>query len=41
VLARRLGFELDDPGFWSQGLEAISALVDEAEALAEQVAGRA
>jgi oligoendopeptidase F len=40
-LARRLGFELDDPGFWSQGLEAISVLVDEAETLAEQVAGSA
>jgi oligoendopeptidase F len=38
-LARRLGFELDDPGFWSASLEGISALVDEAEALAGQLAG--
>lgn len=36
-LARRLGFDLDDPALWSQGLESISELVDEAEALAEQV----
>jgi oligoendopeptidase F len=38
-LARRLGFDLDAPGFWSGSLESISALVDEAETLAEQVAG--
>ncbi len=38
-LARRLGFDLDDPGLWSDSLETISALVDEAEGLAEQVAG--
>lgn len=38
-LARRLGFDLDDPGFWADSLETISALVDEAETLAEQVAG--
>jgi oligoendopeptidase F len=38
-LARRLGFDLDDPGLWAESLETISALVDEAETLAEQVAG--
>jgi oligoendopeptidase F len=36
-LARRLGFDLDDPALWSSGIDAISELVDEAEALAEQV----
>jgi oligoendopeptidase F len=36
-LARRLGFDLDDPALWSQGIDAISELVDEAETLAEQV----
>jgi oligoendopeptidase F len=36
-LARRIGFDLEDPGFWSEGLDAIAELVDEAEALAEQV----
>ena len=36
-LARRIGFDLDDPGFWSKGLDAIADLVAEAEALAEQV----
>jgi oligoendopeptidase F len=36
-LARRLGFDLDDLALWSQGLEAISELVDEAEGLAAQV----
>ena len=36
-LAARLGFDLGDPGFWSAGLEAIGALVDEAEALAAQL----
>jgi oligoendopeptidase F len=40
-LARRLGFDLDDPGLWSDSLATISALVDQAEALAEQVAGGA
>src|SRR5205085_5695705 len=36
-LAQRLGFDLDDPGLWSQGLDAIDALVDEAEALSAEV----
>jgi oligoendopeptidase F len=36
-LAQRLGFDLDDPGLWSQGLDAIAALVDEAEALSTEV----
>ena len=31
------GFDLDDPGLWSDGLDAIAQLVDEAEALAAQV----
>lgn len=38
VLLDRLGIDLRDPDFWLQGLGAIEALVDEAEALAEQVA---
>ncbi|MBA2383664.1 MAG: M3 family oligoendopeptidase, partial [Actinobacteria bacterium] len=33
-LASRLGFDLNDPGFWSAGLDAIGVLVDEAEQLA-------
>jgi oligoendopeptidase F len=33
-LARRIGFDVEDPAFWAAGLDAISALVDEAEALA-------
>jgi oligoendopeptidase F len=36
-LARRIGFDLDEPAFWSEGLDAIADLVDEAERLAEQV----
>jgi oligoendopeptidase F len=36
-LARGIGFDLDDPDFWSEGLVAIEALVDEAEALSAQV----
>ena len=36
-LARRIGFDLDDPGFWAEGLAAIEQLVDEAEALSAQV----
>ncbi|HWN22763.1 MAG TPA: M3 family oligoendopeptidase [Gaiellaceae bacterium] len=36
-LASRLGFDLGDPGFWSAGLDAIGALVDEAESLAAQL----
>jgi len=36
-LAGRLGFDLDDPGLWLQGLDAIDALVDEAEALSAEV----
>ena len=38
-LARRVGFNIEDPGFWSAGLEAVSVLVDEAEALAGEIAG--
>ena len=37
-LAGRLGFDLDDPGFWAAGLDAIGALVDEAEELAAELA---
>ncbi len=36
-LARRIGFDVEDPAFWSQGLDAISDLVDEAEALASEL----
>lgn len=36
-LARGIGFDLDDPGLWSEGLTAIEQLVDEAEALSAQV----
>ena len=36
-LARRIGFDLDDPGFWAEGLAAIEQLVDEAEELSAQV----
>ena len=36
-LVRRLGFDLADPGFWSRGIDAIEALIAEAEALAERV----
>jgi oligoendopeptidase F len=36
-LARRMGFDLDDPALWSRGIDAISELVDEAEALADEV----
>ena len=36
-LARRIGFDLDDPDLWAAGLDAISDLVDEAEALAAQI----
>jgi oligoendopeptidase F len=38
-LARRVGFDIEDPGFWSTGLDALSVLVDEAEALADDVNG--
>ena len=36
-LARRLGFDVEDPGFWSAGLDAIATLVDEAEELAAAI----
>jgi oligoendopeptidase F len=38
-LARGVGFDIEDPGFWSAGLDALSVLVDEAEALAGEIAG--
>ncbi len=38
-LARRVGFDIEDPGFWSAGLDALSVLVDEAEQLADEIAG--
>ncbi|MDT0631188.1 M3 family oligoendopeptidase [Rubrivirga litoralis] len=34
VLVGRLGIDLHDPGFWDQGLDAVEALVAEAERLA-------
>jgi oligoendopeptidase F len=37
-LARRVGFDIEDPGFWSAGLDALSTLVDEAEQLAAEIA---
>ncbi|MEL6616297.1 MAG: hypothetical protein AAFQ43_11195 [Bacteroidota bacterium] len=37
VLGGRLGIDLQDPAFWDGGLDAIEALVDEAEALASRV----
>ena len=39
-LARRVGFDIEDPGFWSAGLDALSVLVDEAETLAGEIAGQ-
>ena len=41
VLVGRLGIDLNDPRFWGQGLDAIEALVAEAEALAARANGRA
>ncbi len=37
VLVGKLGIDLRDPGFWDQGLDAIAALVEEAETLAEEL----
>ena len=39
VLVGRLGIDLGDPGFWDQGLDAIEALVAEAERLAAPASG--
>jgi oligoendopeptidase F len=39
VLVGRLGVDLTDTNFWHQGLNAIEALISQAEALAEQVLG--
>jgi oligoendopeptidase F len=36
-LAARMGFDLDDPAFWSAGIDAIGELVDEVEQLADRV----
>jgi len=36
-LARRIGFDIEDPAFWSSGVDAIAELVDEAEALAAEL----
>ncbi|HEX8298708.1 MAG TPA: M3 family oligoendopeptidase [Rubricoccaceae bacterium] len=36
ALVGRLGVDLRDPAFWDGGLDAIEALVDEAEALADE-----
>jgi oligoendopeptidase F len=35
-LVRRVGFDLDDPGLWNRGLDALEALVAEAESLADE-----
>src|SRR6267378_4354602 len=40
VLAKIVGLDLSDPGFWAEGLEAVDQLLAEAEALAEKT-GRA
>ena len=37
VLIGKLGIDLNDGGFWTQGLEAIGVLVDEAEELADSL----
>lgn len=37
-LVGRLGIDLRDPGFWAQGLDAIEALVAEAEAVSTELA---
>jgi oligoendopeptidase F len=34
-LVQRVGFDLDDPGLWNRGLDALEALVAEAESLAD------
>ena len=39
-LVGKLGIDLNDPRFWSQGLDAIGTLVEEAEALAEAPSGK-
>ncbi|MFN2469735.1 MAG: M3 family oligoendopeptidase [Gaiellaceae bacterium] len=36
-LARRVGFDIEDPGFWAAGLDALSVQVDEAEQLAAEL----
>jgi oligoendopeptidase F len=36
-LVQRVGFDLDDPGLWNRGLDALEALVAEAESLAEAI----
>lgn len=36
-LVGKLGIDLKDPSFWNQGLDAIEALVADAEALADQI----
>jgi oligoendopeptidase F len=36
-LTSKIGVDLSDPAFWQGGLNQISALVDEAEALSEQI----
>lgn len=37
VLVGRLGLDLEDPEFWNRGLDAIGALIDQAEELAASV----
>src|SRR5690606_18519061 len=38
VLVGRLGIDLRDPAFWGRGLDAVAALIAEAEAVAGEVA---
>ncbi len=40
VLVGRLGIDLQDPGFWQQGLRAIEDLIGEAETAAEKIGRR-
>ncbi len=37
VILKTVGVDLADPAFWNEGLEAISALIDQAEQLAREV----
>ena len=36
-LVRAVGFDLSDPSFWNSGLDAVEALVAEAERLADSL----
>jgi oligoendopeptidase F len=38
-LVARLGLDLADPALWESGLDAIEALIAEAESLADEIRG--